>query len=231
MNPAVIFKQLDCYRSGKRLWGVMGAIAKALSTQDSADVAAYFAARPTGLTAIARRGRSTKANRKTAIPRGAWHSSFRPRRDPSDRRRSGRAIPVFRGGSARSQNPACEVPSSPARVVCGSQPVASTRAASVAPLSFVSIATMSASFEPARGEPAGGGFSAVAVAELGLALPVSTGGCVSPASSSMPIASRPARVMIRLMGRPIVVSSFSSVLSSLKFAWNHRTHFEFYMYL
>ena len=34
----------------------MGAIAKALSTQDSADVAAYFAARPTGLTAIARRG-------------------------------------------------------------------------------------------------------------------------------------------------------------------------------
>jgi hypothetical protein len=118
-----------------------------------------------------------------------------------------------------------------ARVVCGSQPVASTRAASVAPLSFVSIATMSASFEPARGEPAGGGFSAVAVAELGLALPVSTGGCVSPASSSMPIASRPARVMIRLMGRPIVVSSFSSVLSSLKFAWNHRTHFEFYMYL
>jgi hypothetical protein len=41
---------------GRLLWGVMGAIAKALSTQDSADVAAYFAARPTGLTAIARRG-------------------------------------------------------------------------------------------------------------------------------------------------------------------------------
>src|ERR1700682_1965226 len=34
------------------------------------------------------------------------------RLEPSDRRRSDRAIPAFRGGSARSQNPACEVPSS-----------------------------------------------------------------------------------------------------------------------
>jgi cytochrome c553 len=49
MDAAVIFKQLDDYRSSKRPWGVMGAIAKALSTQDSADVAAYFAARPNGL--------------------------------------------------------------------------------------------------------------------------------------------------------------------------------------
>jgi cytochrome c553 len=56
MDPAVIFKQLDDYRSGKRLWGVMGAIAKALSTQDSADVAAFFSARPNGLAAIARVG-------------------------------------------------------------------------------------------------------------------------------------------------------------------------------
>jgi cytochrome c553 len=56
MDPAVIFKQLDDYRSGKRLWGVMGAIAKALSIQDSADVAAYFAVRPKGLVAIARGG-------------------------------------------------------------------------------------------------------------------------------------------------------------------------------
>ena len=56
MDPAVIFKQLDDYRSGKRLWGVMGAMAKALSTQDSADVAAYFAVRPKGLAAIARGG-------------------------------------------------------------------------------------------------------------------------------------------------------------------------------
>ena len=56
MDPAVIFKQLDDYRSGKRLWGVMGAIAKALSTQDSADVAAYFVTRPKGLAAIGQRG-------------------------------------------------------------------------------------------------------------------------------------------------------------------------------
>lgn len=45
MGAAVIFKQLADYRSGKRLWGVMGAIAKALSIQDSADVAAHFASR------------------------------------------------------------------------------------------------------------------------------------------------------------------------------------------
>jgi hypothetical protein len=49
-------------------------------------------------------------------------------------------------GSARLRSPVIA-----ARVVCGSQPVASTRAASVAPLSFVSIATMSACFEPDRG--------------------------------------------------------------------------------
>jgi cytochrome c553 len=49
MDAAVIYKQLDDYRSGKRLWGVMGAIANAVSAQDSADVAAYFAAQPGGL--------------------------------------------------------------------------------------------------------------------------------------------------------------------------------------
>jgi cytochrome c553 len=49
MDAAVIYKQLDDYRSGKRLWGVMGAIAQALSPQDSADVAAYFATQPGGL--------------------------------------------------------------------------------------------------------------------------------------------------------------------------------------
>src|SRR6202043_1029723 len=52
MDGAVIYKQLDDYRSGKRLWGVMGALAKALSAQDSADVAAYFASRPGGLPAM-----------------------------------------------------------------------------------------------------------------------------------------------------------------------------------
>jgi cytochrome c553 len=49
MDPAVIYKQLDDYRSGKRPSGVMSAMAQALSGQDSADVAAYFAAQPNGL--------------------------------------------------------------------------------------------------------------------------------------------------------------------------------------
>jgi cytochrome c553 len=43
MDAPAIYKQLDDFRSGKRLWGVMQAIAKALSPQDSADVAVYFA--------------------------------------------------------------------------------------------------------------------------------------------------------------------------------------------
>jgi len=45
MDAPSIFKQLSDYRSGKRLWGAMGAIAKALTIEDSADVAAYFATR------------------------------------------------------------------------------------------------------------------------------------------------------------------------------------------
>lgn len=52
MDAAVIYKQLDDYRSGKRPWGVMGAIATALSDQDSADVAAYFASRADGLRPV-----------------------------------------------------------------------------------------------------------------------------------------------------------------------------------
>jgi cytochrome c553 len=56
MNAAVVYKQLDDFRSGKRLWGVMGAIASALSDQDSADVAAYFAHRPAGLAQVAGEG-------------------------------------------------------------------------------------------------------------------------------------------------------------------------------
>ncbi|MGO9995795.1 MAG: c-type cytochrome [Steroidobacteraceae bacterium] len=56
MNSAVIYKQLDDYRSRKRLWGVMGAIAAALTDQDSADVAAYFARRPNGLSPVTGEG-------------------------------------------------------------------------------------------------------------------------------------------------------------------------------
>jgi cytochrome c553 len=56
MDSAVIYKQLDDFRSGKRLWGVMNAVAHALSDQDSADVAAYFAHRPGGLAPVAGEG-------------------------------------------------------------------------------------------------------------------------------------------------------------------------------
>jgi cytochrome c553 len=45
MEADVIFKQLADYRSGKRSWGVMNAIAKALPVQDAADVAAHYASR------------------------------------------------------------------------------------------------------------------------------------------------------------------------------------------
>ena len=49
MDGAVIYKQLDDFRAGKRSWGAMNAIAQALSVQDSADVGAYFARRTNGL--------------------------------------------------------------------------------------------------------------------------------------------------------------------------------------
>jgi cytochrome c553 len=52
MDAAVVYKQLDDYRSGKRVSQVMGAIAQALSGQDSADVAAHFAAQTGGLPAL-----------------------------------------------------------------------------------------------------------------------------------------------------------------------------------
>jgi cytochrome c553 len=56
MDGVVIYKQLDDYRSGKRLWGVMSAIGKALSPQESADVAAYFSRRPGGLVPVGGEG-------------------------------------------------------------------------------------------------------------------------------------------------------------------------------
>ena len=37
-----IYKQLDDFRTGRRQWGVMNAVATALTPEDSADVAAYF---------------------------------------------------------------------------------------------------------------------------------------------------------------------------------------------
>lgn len=52
MDATVIYKQLDDYRSGKRLWGVMSAIATALSAPDLIDVAAYFSGRSDGLPPV-----------------------------------------------------------------------------------------------------------------------------------------------------------------------------------
>lgn len=51
MDAAVIYKQLDDFRSGHRSWGAMNAIGQALSLEDSADVAAYFARQSGGLPA------------------------------------------------------------------------------------------------------------------------------------------------------------------------------------
>jgi cytochrome c553 len=42
LDRFVIYKQLADYRSGKRVGGVMGAIAEVLSPRDAADVAAYY---------------------------------------------------------------------------------------------------------------------------------------------------------------------------------------------
>jgi cytochrome c553 len=56
MDAAALYKQLDDYRSGKRLWGVMSAIATTLTPQASADVAAYFSSRAGGLRPVAGEG-------------------------------------------------------------------------------------------------------------------------------------------------------------------------------
>jgi cytochrome c553 len=52
LEAAVIYKQLDDFRSGKRSWGAMNAIAKALTEQDWADVGVYFASQANGLAPI-----------------------------------------------------------------------------------------------------------------------------------------------------------------------------------
>jgi cytochrome c553 len=53
MDAAVIYKQLDDFRAGKRSWGAMNGIAQALSAQASADVAVYFARHTNGLASAA----------------------------------------------------------------------------------------------------------------------------------------------------------------------------------
>src|SRR5437016_14657523 len=52
MDAAIIYKQLDDFRAGKRWWGAMNGIAQALSPEASADVAAYFARRTDGLVSV-----------------------------------------------------------------------------------------------------------------------------------------------------------------------------------
>jgi len=46
LDPLVTFKQLDDFRSETRLSGPMSAIAQSLTSQDFADVAAYYSSRP-----------------------------------------------------------------------------------------------------------------------------------------------------------------------------------------
>jgi cytochrome c553 len=55
MDAAVIYKQLDDFRTGKRWWGAMNGIAQALSPEASANAAAYFASRSNGLTSASER--------------------------------------------------------------------------------------------------------------------------------------------------------------------------------
>jgi cytochrome c553 len=76
MDAAVIFKQLDDYRSGKRPWGVMAALAKALSAQDSADVATYFAAQAGGLPVLSG-NRVPESGRSLWGRSAAWHLQTR----------------------------------------------------------------------------------------------------------------------------------------------------------
>ena len=54
MDAAVIYKQLEDFRAGKRAWGAMNGIAHALSAQDMADVGTYYAERTNGLEPITR---------------------------------------------------------------------------------------------------------------------------------------------------------------------------------
>jgi cytochrome c553 len=108
MDAAAIFKQLADYRSGKRLWGVMGAIGKAISVQDSADVAAYFASRAGSL----------RARAGERVPQGS--RSF-PQSDPGTRL-------VFAGDPQRGIAP-CSACHGPGGFRLGAPPLAGQYAA------------------------------------------------------------------------------------------------------
>jgi cytochrome c553 len=56
MDAPAVYKQLDDFRSSKRLWDVMNGIAAALTDQETVDVATYFASRAVGLPSISGEG-------------------------------------------------------------------------------------------------------------------------------------------------------------------------------
>jgi cytochrome c553 len=56
MDAAAILKQLDDFRTNKRVWGVMNGMATGLTVQDLVDVAAYFSGRTVGLPKIGGEG-------------------------------------------------------------------------------------------------------------------------------------------------------------------------------
>jgi cytochrome c553 len=78
MDPATVYKQLDDFRSGKRSWGAMNAIAQALSLHDSADAAVYFcrsAGRPAGTNR--RSGAGVGPRRSCQTPDICWRPGAR----------------------------------------------------------------------------------------------------------------------------------------------------------
>jgi cytochrome c553 len=56
MDAAAIYKQLEDFRSNKRVWDVMNGMAAALTVQELADAAAYFAGRTVGLPPVGGEG-------------------------------------------------------------------------------------------------------------------------------------------------------------------------------
>jgi cytochrome c553 len=56
MDAAAVYKQLDDFRSSKRLWDVMNGIAAALTDQETVDVVTYFASRAVGLPPVSGEG-------------------------------------------------------------------------------------------------------------------------------------------------------------------------------
>jgi cytochrome c553 len=49
MDAAAVYRQLDDFRSSKRLWDVMNGTGAALTEQETVDVVTYFASRAVGL--------------------------------------------------------------------------------------------------------------------------------------------------------------------------------------